>query len=337
MAAPLPPEVAEEMRRQAKVVRDRMSSGSSFTQTWSLGGKNAIVEPGHSVIARLLPRWDYGNSKVLQDGKWVDNPAYKVGLSYVVAHEHWWEVEGGKTTREWCLKTFDQSVRCPICEASAALVASGVKDDRDFGKRVSPKEVFLFNAVVGDPRRVNESGLADIRPISLVGTIYHKLSDIMNGGDNPKFARGNITLPGAGVDVLLKRPAGGSDRWDVQPAAEDTPLYGDAQAAAFKGWVTRLVDLPEMIEKETMTYAALYRAFYGRDPEVGGTVAHSTVQNPSTTAQSPGVDAVAKTDTGDLHSKSSPPMDPDDDAFMPPPAGAKSGGSVAPVGRPGRR
>ncbi len=244
----------------------------------------------------------------------VPNPAYDFGKpAYVVAYEHWWDVEGGKTTREWCPRTLDPEAECAVCQSATVLMASGSKEDRDFGKRIQAREVFIFNAVVGDPRKVAQDGLADIRPLSCPGTVFNGISDIMTGGDNAQFARGDITHPREGYDLVFKRPVGGGgDRWTVQVAPEPSPLYKPAQAAAFKGWVTRLIDLEEMLQKETKDSAGIFRAYYGRDPEPGevkGAPVSGDDEPPSAAASA----------TQTPPPSAEPPVGPDDE-FMPPPA-----------------
>lgn len=322
---PLNPAVAQQMRERAKAIRDRQASGN-FTKSWGLSGKNAIVEPGQVATVRLGPRWDYINSVIL-DAKTntrVPNPAYKFDQpAYVVAYEHWWDLEGGRPTREWCPRTLDPDAGCAVCQSSTVLMASGAKDDRDFGKRIQAREVFVFNAVVGDPRKVGQDGLADIRILSCHGTVFNGISDIMTGGDNAQFARGDITHPREGYDLAFRRPVGGGgDRWTVQVAAEPSPLYGPAQAAAFKGWVTRLVDLEDMLQKETKDSVAIFRAYYGRDPEPGEVKGAPAPQEDASEVQ------VRQPETPAPSAE--PPVGPDDE-FMPPPTSAPRGPARPPT------
>lgn len=315
MAAPIDQALSDEMKKIAQGVRDRMAGGN-FTPTWNLGGKNSIVEPGRDVIIRLAPRWDFANSKILQGEKRVPNPDYKVGLPFVIAWEHWWAAEGGAKTRDWCPRTIWPDCRCPVCLASTAMVTSGGKADKEFGKNIAPKQVFLYNAMVGDPRRlVDPNGLVDIRPIACPGTVFAQISDIVNGGDKPQFARGDITDPREGYDLALRRPtAGGAERWSVQVSGNASPLYSPAQAAAFRGWVNRLVDLPAMLESEVKKPEAIFKAFYGRDPrpeEIAGAGASKPSGAVDTSATAVPPTAVSPTAV--------PPMDPDDD-FLPPPS-----------------
>lgn len=308
------------MRERAKAVRDRQAQGN-FTKSWSLSGKNAIVEPGQVVTVRYTPRWDYANS-VVTDSKTnqrVPNPAYKFDQPpYVVGYEHWWDIEGGKTTREWCPRTLDPEADCIICQSATVLMASGTKEDRDFGKRIQAREVFVFNAVVGDPRKVAQDGSADIRILSCPGTVFNAVSDIMTGGDNAQFARGDITHPREGYDLAFRRPVGGGgDRWTVQVAPQPTPLYGPAQAAAFKGWVTKLVDLEDMLQKETKDSVAIFRAYYGRDPEPGEVKG-------APVAQDEPIGYSAAQQGQQQPPSAEPPVGPDDE-FMPPPPSAQRG------------
>jgi hypothetical protein len=332
------------MRRRAQAVKDRMASGN-FTKSFALGGKNTIVQPGKEITVRLAPRWDYAQSVVLDQAtrKYVPNPAYQGGLSYVYALEHWWEGEAGRWSHEWCPRIFDERTQCAVCDAAAALMASGAKEDREYGKKLQAKEAFIFNAVVGDPRLVGQDGLADIRIISLSGTQFNAVSDIMTGGENEKAAFGDITNSRDGYDLTFKRPvAGGNDRWSVRPLPNPSPLYDKSQAAAFKGWVTRLVDLEKMLSDETKDAAGIFRAYYGRDPAPDELSGEPAITGPGET---PAVIPLPQPPTG-----FAPPQDADpgdvggaesaaepespDDAFMPPPP-ASQRPARSPVTPPG--
>lgn len=308
---PLDPAVSAAMRAQAQLVRERMNSGANFTRTWTLGGKQGIVEPGRDVIIRLCPRWDIADSMIVQGDKRVPNPAYKTNqLQFVIAFEHWWETGDGKTTREWCPCTVDPKAVCPVCTSSTALMAGGSPDDRAFGKRIQARKVFVWNAVIGNPRRVDASGLADIRPISLPGTLFNAVSDIMTGGDKEQFARGDITHPSEGYDLSAKRPVGGGgERWSAQVAADPSRLYEAAQAAAFKGWVNRLTNLEDMLKKETKSPAGIFSAYYGRDPEPG------ELKGAPSAAEEPSQNEFQAAPTVQEPS-AEPPQAPDDE-FMP--------------------
>jgi hypothetical protein len=337
---PLDPVIAEALRKRSQANRERMAS-TNFTKTWALQGKNAIVEPGRDVVIRLAPRWDYANSMFLDPstGTRVPNPAYDTRLlKYVEALEHWWDGADGKRTREWCPQTIDLFTKpgapcaCPVGVSSAALL-SGTAVDKEIGKGIRARRVFIWNAVVGDPkdptglrRRVNEQGLADFRPISLPERMFYDIADIMTGGDKSQFGRGDITHPAKGYDLILRRPAGpGGGPWTVQVATESSRLYQPEQAAAFKGWVNRLVDLEDMIRKETKDAAGIFRAYYGRDPEPG----ELGVAEPPEEAPSGVPVGVPVAPQGGPEPSAEPPQAPDDE-FMPPPAQARPSARPAP-------
>jgi hypothetical protein len=301
-----------------------MASGN-FTPSWPLSGAKSIVEPGHDIDIRLMPRWDYANSLVLdpKTNTRIANPAYDINApAFVWGLEHWWESEAGKTTREWCPRIFDVGPKayCPVCVAAAEMARSAAKEDQKYGKRIGAKEVFVFNAVVGDPRRLNDEKLVDIRTVSLTGTMYYAVSDIMTGGDKQKFARGLVTDPREGYDLSFKRPpAGGNERWTVQAAVAPTPLYGPAQAAAFKGWVTRLTDLDKMLKDETKDAAGMFKAFYGRDPEpgeLGEGPASPPAPKGAGTAQAPPSQVVNTPVSSEPEAESAEPPSAPDDEFL---------------------
>jgi len=330
------------MRRRAQAVKDRMAS-SNFTKSHSLTGKNAVVEPGKEVTVRLAPRWDYADSVRLDAAtkKYVPNPDYAGGLAYVYALEHWWEGEGGKWNHEWCPRTFDEAAPCAVCTAAAELMRSASKDDREYGKKLQAKECFIFNAVVGDPRKVEQDGLADIRVLSLNGVQFNAVSDIMTGGENEKAAYGDITSPRDGYDLVFKRPVkGGNDRWSVRTCGPNaSPLYGPEQAAAFKGWATRLIDLEKMLSDETKDSAGIFRSFYGRDPapgEMEGDAAIGTAKTQEARQTAPPQAGPGEVDPGgvDAAEESADAPESPDDAFMPPPP-ASQRASKSPATPPG--
>jgi hypothetical protein len=253
------------MQKKQAEVKEKMSSGS-FTKSWNLTGKNAIVEQGGEVIVRFGPRWTVA---VTKNGKLALNPDYVSGDEpiFVPALEHWWDADGGKTMHAWCPKTLDESVECPVCVAAKVAMQSSVEDEKKYGKRIQAKEVFIFNAVVGNPRKLAD-GKADFRIISVPGTVYNAVTDIMTGGSDESFARGNIGDHNDGYDLKLSRPAkGGNDRWKVDCAPKPSALYDQKQAPAFGGWPGMLVDLEKMLRDETKSPLELFKAFYGRDPE----------------------------------------------------------------------
>lgn len=304
----LDPAVVAEMRAQAQAIRERQAQGN-FTRSWSLAGKNAIVEQGKAVVVRLAPHWSGILTKYVKgpDGKPVLNPTYKPLRAYVKAIEHWWDSEG-KTQCEYCPRTVDPEAYCVVCVASAALISSSVKEDRELGKRIRPTDVFIYNAVVGSPRRLGEDKLVDIRILKASSVQQLQIMEIMTGGDQPQFQRGDVSDPKDGFDLLFKRPvSGGGERWQVTVAPNPTPLYDSAtEAAAFKGWVQRLTNLEEMLDKEVKDSAGIFRAYYGRDPEpkeIGLAEAPADVQPAQPVQQA------------QEQESAEPPSEPDD-AFM---------------------
>ena len=264
--------VRKAMQADAERVKERQSS--NFTKSWNLTGKNAIVEPGSSVTVRFGPRWSIA---VVVDGKLTMNPEYRSGdeLIFVKAFEHWWDADGGKTQHAWCPKSISPDAECPVCMSAAYDMKSEDETERKRGKRVSAKEVFIFNAVVGNPRKLAD-GKADFRIMSVPGTIYTRVYDIMTGGSDESFARGNVGDHKEGYDLKFTRPRKDAqgDRWSVDCAPNPSSLYSDAQKQAFAGWPGMLVNLEEMLVKETKTGNDLFKMYYGRDPEpdeMGGT------------------------------------------------------------------
>lgn len=328
--AQLDPSLAAEMRRTAQDIRERQAAGN-FTKSWPLSGKKSIVEPGRDVIVRLLPRWDIADSMMGAAGARVPNPAYKGGRMYVIATEHWWYAPDGKRVREFCPRTLDEKAQCCVCDAAQELTGSSVKEDRDVGKDIGPKVVYIFNAAVGNPRKVGDDGLVDIRVISCTPTVYFRISDIMTGGERTEFARGDVTNPKEGYDLIFKRPAKDSgERWMVD-AVNPSGLYAQAQAGAFKGWATRLINLEDMLEKETKDSDGIYKAYYGRTPDAD-TKAPAKTAPPAETAGGGDDDYdPAAVGAGAAAESSQEPVGPDDE-YMPPAANAQPPAQQAPKG-----
>jgi hypothetical protein len=340
MAPALDPELAAEMRARADAIRERQASGN-FTKSWPLSGKKAIVEAGKSVVVRLLPRWDISQSTIagpVVDGKptRVANPQYKKRLAFVDALEHWWESADGKTTREYCPRSVGgPQAPCAVCFAADALLQSASKDDREYGKRIKARPITIFNAVVGNPRKLGDDNLVDIRIISCSDTQYRCISDIMTGGDNAQFARGDVTDARAGYDLLFNRPVGGGgERWTVKEAPEPSPLYTGAQAAAFKGWAARPVDLDKMLKDETKDSVGMFKAYYGRDPGpedaalVTGTRGGRLPEPPQTQEQEP--------ETAGAETESAAEPEAPDDEYMPQTVAPKATATAAPRATPPR-
>lgn len=316
----LDPETEAMMRKQAQAAKERQAGGN-FIRSWAINGKNAIALPGQSATTRLLPRWNYAESVILDAAtqKRVPNPNYVKGQRmYIYALEHWWDGQDGKTQREWCVRTKieDSFTMCPICVAADKLSKSPAESDRKLAKRIQAKEVWVFNAVVGMPRRVDQAGRADIRTISLNGTLFWQVFNIMSPEDK-QFARGDISDPRDGYDLSLNRPlAGGGDRWRVDCAPNQSALYQDDQKKAFAGWVTMLVDLDKMLEDERMDAAGLYQAYYGVEASSEDLEPEAPAAVPTRTPAIPAAQPQA------AEPSSPPPTGPDDDDFMPPPAQA---------------
>lgn len=296
--------VREAMRQKALAIKERLQGAGGFgLPRWGLSGKNSIVEPGHEVVLRLLPRWDIAQ-KYLRGGggKVTLNPKYQDSFVYHEALEHWWDsADGSRPVREWCLKSLSSDEACPVCEAWQELRSSPAQDDKDYARRIRPQEVYLFNAVLGDVgrRQVSEQGLVDIRYLPTPGTVFLSIINIMTGGENEAFARGDISDPREGYDIKLSRPSAQGDRWKVDCAPQPSPLFAEGEKVAFQGWVGRLIDLPKMLQDETKSYDDLYRAFHGSEVSTptGGREESVTPEGTS--------------------GKETPPVDPFDDLSVP--------------------
>jgi len=264
--------VRERMRQQAAAVREGLQgSGGRTAPMFDLTGKNALVQAGGSFFARLLPRWDIAQKFVLRDGKWEQNPQYEDDFIFFVALEHWWDDAAGKPNRVWCPRSGDEAAPCPLCEAAEELLGSADQDDRQQGKRIGARRSFLFNAVVGrtGKRQMTPEGHPDIRVLPVGNTLFASICSFMTGDsdneDAAAFARGDISDPRDGYDLMVTRPAKQNDRWKADCAPQSSPLCAPNDPA-WGDWMTRLVDLPEMVRRETKTYEALYQQYFGEAP-----------------------------------------------------------------------
>ena len=268
------------MRDKAESQRQKMGAGDfAWKKRMDLTGKNAIVKAGAKIVIRLLPRWDIANKFKLQGAKWVVNPEYVDDQIFFEALEHWWTDDGSRV-RVWCplsLVDFDRNdltrihSLCPICEASHRLKESPDTDDKKYGKELDAKEVFLFNAVARDPntklRALTSDGIPDIRVLPAHGTVFVGISNIMTGGGEDEFARGDVSDPKDGHDIMLTRPVGGgADRWKVDCAPKSSPMITGEEREAWGKWMELLVDLRVWVESEMKTYSELYTDFHKTAP-----------------------------------------------------------------------
>ena len=255
------------MKDKAQTVKDKMGSGGSWKRKFNLTGKNAEVKPGGQVVLRLLPRWDIKDAFVKKGTKFVTNPKYKGGPIYKEAWEHWWDGPGGTRTRVWCPKTLDKKAACPVCEGVTQLRSSPDPDDKALASAHEAREVFLFNVISKDPktklRRLTEEGAPDIRILVAHNTIFLGISNIMTGGGDDEFARGDVSNPKEGYDLLFTRPSGGGDRWKVDSAPKSTPLYTADEKAPWKNWVPQLIDIEEWLKEEMKGYDELHKSYHG--------------------------------------------------------------------------
>lgn len=274
------PDWLKGMHGKASEVNERISGGGAFLKRLNLTGKNAIVKPGGQVILRLLPRWDIKDAYLIQEGKMVHNPEYKTGPVFFIAFEHWMDGEGGNRIRVWCpltayVDTYTMNITtqvdahkiCPFCQASDQLKNSPDSQDKKYGAELAKRESFLFNAVARDPitkrRMVDEHGLPDIRVLPAQGTIFVAISNIMTGGGEAEFGRGDITHPKTGYDIKLTRPQGSGQRWTVEVAPNSSPMISDEERPIWKDWTNQLVDLKAWVMEEMKSYEELAKIYYG--------------------------------------------------------------------------
>ena len=279
--ASLPEDLLNKMRGLSKAIKERQTAQyGPKAPRYDLSGKHAIVAPGDVVTLRLLPRWDYMTRWNKVDGKFVPNTKYVEDFPFFIASAHWYDStnDEGKTFRrhDWCLKIFDPDAACPLCEASEALESSADADERKKGADLAAKPEFLFNGIIrvqGPAKnmvyKMTEQGKPDIRIIALQDTLASQYSDIVTGGDNEtatEAAYGDVTHVTTGYILKFTRPKAKNERWRLVTLPQPSPLYDKADAA-WKGWASLLHNIPDIVKQELRTYEAMYKDFFGEEPE----------------------------------------------------------------------
>jgi hypothetical protein len=272
----------QRMRDRSKGIKDRQSAQfGPKAPRYDLFGKNAVVQPGGTLLFRLFPHWDYLTRWVKQDGKMVANPAYEEKEPFFVGREHWYEVDDGKggtrPARDWCLSLFDDAAPCPLCDASDAMLSSADADEKKAGKDLAAKEVFGFNGDIkiqdstGTHFKLDEKGRPDVRIMFLSDTITGQYLDLCSGGEaGEEHARGDVTSTVDGYTLKLTRPKGKGERWRLDAAINKSALYDKAkpeEAALWKEWWALLHDVADIVKQEMRTYDAVYKDFHGQAPE----------------------------------------------------------------------
>lgn len=292
------PDWLKGMKGKADEVNSRISGGGAFLKRLNLTGKNAIVKPGGQVVLRLLPRWDIQHSIKVMDGKMVSNPNYKGGPVFLLAYEHWWDGEGGTRVRVWCPlsshvdtytmnlpKDIDPTKLCPICDASEKLRGSPDSQDKKYGNDLAKGEVFLFNAVARDPvtkrRMLDDQGHPDIRVLPAQGTIFVAISNIMTGGGEAEFGRGDITNVKEGYDIKLTRPQGQGQRWAVEVAPNATAMVTPEERAVWGQWHMQLINLVDWVAAEMKPAEELHKLYYGAEAGAPAEIPTASAPDPS--------------------------------------------------------
>jgi hypothetical protein len=181
-------------------------------------------------------------------------------------------------------KTGNPHLICAVCKDADKLRGSSDETDRKHGNSIHRKEVFLFNAVLQDPktklRSMTDDGKPDIRILPAHNTVFVGISAIMGGDGQDEFARGDITKVKEGYDVLLTRPAPtGGERWKVTCASKSSPLLKTkAEVTAWGYWPELLVDLEKFVSNDMKTAEEIHKLYHGTEmktaPAQSGSKAH---------------------------------------------------------------
>lgn len=258
------PEVLQRMREKAATVKKAMQgSGGNFARYADLSGKYAIVQPGEGVEVRMLPRWDFAAKRYTKDkaGKVVEDPKYVREECWFPSFDHWFDNRDGKRARAWCRKNLGPDETCPVCDAAKALWG-GTEDERETAKRMGQNEIFLFNAILRSSPFTAE-GKPDVRILRVPATVWSKFTDLCTGGDNEKYALGDVSDPWEGYDVRILRPAAQTDRYDLKAASKFSRLYEQADGAKWRGWQDMLWDLERDVLDQVPSVTDLEILLYG--------------------------------------------------------------------------
>ena len=148
------------------------------------------------------------------------------------------------------------------------------------------------------------------------GTVFVGISNIMTGGGEDEFARGDISDPKEGYDIMLTRPVGGgADRWKVDCAPKPSPMITPEEREAWGKWMELLVNLPDWVKSEMKTYDEIYKDF------------HKTSPNPQ--PQTAGVPAAPTPTPAEAPTPMPDPMDPFDETPAPAPVPGPTGATAA--------
>ena len=244
----------KDMKDEAAEAQKKSSSGGSFN-LWPLYGDEAIVQPGESTQLRLLPHKKSFSKKGY-------NPKVK---PYFHATCHWYDNAEGKRSFAWCPRTFDEKAKCPICISAQELMNSSDKDERKLGFKLRAQDTFLFNAVIGQVgQRKKHEKQVEIRLIPLSNQLFVTVYNLMTGGEDASFARGNITHPVTGYELKLSRPAKNQKnaRWSIDCAPKACKAVTD-DAKDWGNVAERLLDPAEVIKGETSSIEEIAKDFHG--------------------------------------------------------------------------
>lgn len=267
------PEYSAAARERMRQQQQRFKEGRGSGKHVSLSGQNAIVEPGQTVIVRILPRWDFALKAFMQGprGNWVKNPDYQPEEAYAAGIEHWFTGPDGKRKREWCRRSLDPDELCPICEFAAAHEGSSDDNERQAGFDMAGKDVVLYNVILRS-RPFGEDGKPAIKILTVTPTLWLSINREAAGQDE-SFSIGDYTDPETGYDWKIYRPAARKagvkqESYSAEHASKPSRLYAEADAARWRGWHAMLHDLDAEIRNNVKSYEELYRMVYGTDPPV---------------------------------------------------------------------
>lgn len=265
-------EALARIKAHARDMRERQSGGGS---KWvALNGQKALVEPGGSVVIRLMPRWDFFDKRYTYDAKsqrLVERSDYEPDTAFVHAWEHWWQ-NGQKRQRDWCLQTSGgKDAPCPLCEVAAAYKAGTTPEDQEIGRRMAAKEVFLYNVVVR-AHQYGEDGRPAIRILPVPGTLWLSINKNAAGETEGEesFSIGDYCDWREGYDWRIYRPAARKagtkqEEYTAEHAKQVSPLYKPEEKERWRGWHKLLHNLEA--EVQTKTYDELYVELHGVPPE----------------------------------------------------------------------
>lgn len=193
---------------------DEEVSSTSHLQEWALSGKNAVAQPGETVIVRFLPH--PSTASLFARGKEdVDNYDSLARNPFVHINAHWYSTVSGTRRRVLCPRTAPENIA--VSDRTCELCKLDVRLDR----RVAVN-AYVIKAATNEIVRTHD-GKVDVRLMLLSRRIYDDILSMIRG----PFGVGDITHPFTGRHVSMTRPAKVTEPWRLRTEPNPSRLRVD--------------------------------------------------------------------------------------------------------------